>query len=76
MYKTCCETSPFQKAAPIRFSTAQDLMRPKSAMFYIGALEDIANDFLEFVRNDVRESTDGMTNRSAELISPKHNLSM
>ena len=47
------------------FSTAQDLMRPKSAMFYIGALEDISDDFLEFVRKDVRESADGMTNRFA-----------
>ena len=40
-------------------------MRPKSAMFYIGALEDIADDFLEFVRKDVRESADGMTSRFA-----------
>ena len=63
------ETSHFKKAAPTRFSIAQDLMRPKSAMFYIGALEDIADDFLEFVRKDVRESADGLTNRFAFLAS-------
>ena len=40
-------------------------MRPKSAMFYIDALEDIADDFIEFVRKDVRESADGLTNRFA-----------
>ena len=38
-------------------------MRPKSAMFYIDALEDIADDFIEFVRKDVRGSADGLTNR-------------
>ena len=46
-------------------SRMQDLMRPKSAMFYIGALEDIADDFVEFVRKDVRGSADGLTNRFA-----------
>ena len=46
-------------------SRMQDLMRPKSAMFYIGALEDIADDFVEFVRKDVRGSDDGLTNRFA-----------
>ena len=38
-------------------------MRPKSAMFYIDALEDIADDFIEFVRRDVQGSEDGLTNR-------------
>ena len=69
MYETWFENSHFQEAAPTHFSTAQDLMRPKSAMFYIGALEDIADDFLEFVRKDVRESADGFTNRFAFLAS-------
>ena len=36
---------------------------PPLAMFYVDAIEDIANDFIEFVRRDVQGSEDGLTNR-------------
>ena len=32
-----------------RVSVQQDMMRPRSALFYVGQLQDVAGDFVDFV---------------------------
>ena len=46
----------------MRSLVQQDMMRPKSAFFYLSQLQDIADDLVNLIRKDL-EKGDGTHNR-------------
>ncbi|XP_059096485.1 probable cytochrome P450 49a1 [Tigriopus californicus] len=47
----------------VRSLVQQDLMRPKSAMFYLDQIQDIGHDFVDFLDRKMSASEDGKTIR-------------
>lgn len=47
----------------VRSLVQQDMMRPKSAMYYLDQIQDIGNDFAAFLDREMSSSADGKTIR-------------
>ncbi len=48
----------------IRSIVQQDMMRPKSALYYVGQIEQVAEEFVNLIRVDLeKEGSDGVTFR-------------